>query len=277
MATKKAASKGAAIIKWDEKFAAAAKKTKEQTADIGAGGEGIKWGHGTITVGKDKEIKSGKIEVIIAGFIFHKKYFENSYDADNPEPPDCYAFSILSNPKSPDLHPHPNAPSKQDDGRGCAECDKNVFGTARQGNGKACADTERLGLILADDCDDAESTKLAEIRTAGVSPTNLRHYKKYVDDVADEHGRPPWAVVTEITSLHDDKTQIRLEFRMVSLIDDDDVLTVLEARSEKAQETLSAPYAVMDKTKGAGKKGDSRTGAGRKFAATPAKKAAKKR
>lgn len=277
-ATKKAASKSGgkngstAMVPWAERFKGYAKQVTEQVKDIG-GGVGIGFGHNDITVAGKSVGRS--IEVIILGSTPHNKWYRTGYDPNDKQPPDCYAFAPLD-PEHPGLTllgsdpamaPHPSVKDKQ--ATTCAECPKNVFGTADKGKGKACSNTLRLGLLLAKDVADGDGAKAAELATAGVSPTNLKHYKKYVDMLADEHGRPPWAVVTEITS-HDDKTtQIRLEFKLVDVIEDVEIIEALEPRFLKVQDELQKPYpAPGEKTpgNGAGGNGGGQVKSSRKFA-----------
>lgn len=242
MATKKAATKKAgstSIVKWDEKFAKYAKETKDQTKNIGTGGVGVKFGRGSITVG-DTPVKGGKLECVIVGSCALNAWYKADYDPNDRQPPDCYAFAVVSD--DPDMAPHAAASDKQSDL--CATCDKNQFGTAKVGRGKACGNNIRLGLFTAKDVEDAKGISSAELATAKVSPTNLTHYKKYVDLLEEEHGRPPWAVVTEVSSFDDPKTQIRLEFRMVELIEDDEILEALEKRFLKIQDVLQKPFAA---------------------------------
>jgi hypothetical protein len=263
MATKKAVAKkpGTAIMPWTDKFAKYAKESKEQVANVGTGGGvSVSFGHGTITVG-GSIVKSGRLECVVLGSCALNKWYKTQYNPDDRQPPDCYALAVISD--DPEMRPHPQATDKQSED--CTSCDKNVFGSANTGRGKACGNTIRLGLFTAEDASDAESIAAAELATAGVSPTNRKYYSEYVDLLMDEHGRPPWAVVTEIQSHHDDKTQIRLEFRMVSLIEDDDVLQALEKRFLKVQEKLQQPFSapIDRKAAPAGKK----AGASQRFAA----------
>lgn len=246
MATKKAAAKSTSIVKWDEKFAKYAKESKEQVKNIGVGGVSIKFGRGRISIGEN-EIKGGKLECVILGHCALNRWNSQPYDADNPQPPDCYAFALVND--DPEMAPHPSAPHKQ--AEKCADCEKNQFGTALVGRGKACGNTIRLGILTSKDAEDAEGISTAELATAGISPTNLTHFKKYLDAVSEEHGRPLWAVVTEISSHDDPKTQIRLEFKLVSLIEDDDILNALEKRFLKVQDSLQKPFsAPTERTNG---------------------------
>lgn len=254
-----------ALVKWDEKFAGYAKEAKEQNKGISGGGIGVKFGRGSITVG-GAAVPGGKLECIVLGSCALNKWYEDDYDPDTPVPPNCYAFAILTDDDT--MAPHKDCEQPQADT--CAECEKNKFGTAKRGRGKACANTVRLGVLVANDCDDADSAAAAELATGGVSPTNLKSWKKYVDYLADEHGRPPWAVVTEISSHDDPKNQIRLEFKFVELVEDDDVLEALEKRHLGIQDILQTPYQQATEQEEKPKK----TGAGnsRKFAGGNGKK-----
>jgi hypothetical protein len=266
MATKKkAASSTTTLALWQEKFMASAKAGAEQLKNIGGGGTGIKFGHGTIQVG-DAVKKDGKIEVIIVGYTGHNRWFKGKYDPSETTPPDCYAFSAILGDEA--MAPHPAASDKQS--TLCIDCPKNAWGSADTGRGKACANTVRLGCLLASDIDEAKDVAGAELATAGVSPTNLAKFKSYVNELADRAAsdggpRPTWGVITQIQSFHDDKTQIRLEFTLVSDIEDAAILEALEKRLNKVQDTLQQPYqATAEKVK---------AGARKKFAGkVPAKK-----
>lgn len=261
MATKKAAvaKKSTALVPWNEKFAKYAKETKEQVKNIGTGGVSVKFGRGRIHIG-ESEVKGGKLECVIVGHCALNRWNEQPYDSDNPQPPDCYAFALVND--DPEMAPHQAATNKQSDK--CADCDKNQFGTARVGKGKACGNTIRLGLLTSKDIQDAEGISTAELAAAGVSPTNLAHFKKYLDAISDEHGRPLWAVVTEISSHDDPKTQIRLEFKLVDLIEDDDILEALEKRFLKIQDVLQRPFSAPSEKLVK----QAKTGANKRFAAT---------
>lgn len=248
MATKKAAAKkpGTSLIPWQERFDKSAAVGLAQVKNVGATFKSIKFGRGTINVGDDV-VKSGAIECIILGSSPLKRWNKDAWDADNPKAPDCYAFPLIVD--DPDAKPHPASPDKQSED--CATCEQNAFGTAKQGTGKACADTIRMGILIGKDVEDGDTALNAEMYSGSASPTNQKYYAKYVKWVAENHGnRPLWAVVTEISSHNDPKTQIRLEFKMVSIIEDDDVLLALEKRSEKVTEELTKPFsASVDKGK----------------------------
>jgi hypothetical protein len=240
MATKKATSKTTAITKWDEKFAGYAKQGKEQIKNIGVSGTSISFGRGKVTVG-DKEYK-GPIEVIIVGYCAMNAWYDGPYDPKEKTPPACYAFSQIFDDDEMAPHKAVLAANRQADK--CAECEKNQFGSATTGPGKACGNRVRLGMLLASDVKDGETAAKCEMAVGSVSPTNLKRFRKYIDTLEEDHGRPSWGVVTEIESLDDDENQIRLEFKIVDKLEDDEIIEAVEKRFLKVQDALQTPYSA---------------------------------
>jgi len=228
-----------ALVPWSEKFAPYARAAKEQVKKAGGGGASIKFGRGSIQV-SGATVPGGKLKCVILGYCAHNRWWDSDFDKENVQPPDCYAFASEYN--DPEMAPHEEAADMQSDL--CTDCEKNQFGTAKTGRGKACSNGIRLGALVAKDCEDAEDIPRAEMATGFLSPTNVKNWKGYVDMLADEEGVPPWAVVTEIATYDDPDTQIRIEFNFVEKIDDDDLLTALEKRAdmEKVQTGLQVPY-----------------------------------
>lgn len=264
MATKKQGSKSTALVPWSEKFAKYAKASREQVKNVGGGGAAIKFGRGTIAV-SGNTVPGGKLKCVILGYCALNAWWDADYDKDDVQPPDCYAYSDAVG--DPEMAPHPEAADKQ--AETCAECEKNQFGTARTGRGKACSNTIKLAALTAADCKEAEDIPAAELAFGRVSPTNMKHFAGYVKMLEEEHGRPPWAVVTEISSFDDPDTQIRLEFKLAELIDEEDagdILDALERRAdaEKIQSLLQVPYGPkIDRPKPAPRAGRSQKFAGR--------------
>ena len=255
----KATTKPSAIVPWEKKFSALAKEAVEQEKGIGGSGQSVKFGAGGVITVAGGVVPGNKLEVIVVANCFENAWYGGRpYDADDPQPPECYAFNVLMD----DLAPHEECQSPQSTTT-CAECEKNEWGSAAVGRGKACGNRKRLAVILSKDVSGADDVVSAELATARISPTQLKAWAGYVRSVVDETGRPPWAVVTEITGLPDTDTQYRLEFRMVETIDDPKVLDALFARVAKAEEFLQQPYGppVERATKPA------RAGKSQKFAA----------
>jgi hypothetical protein len=259
-----AGKKSTAMVPWAQRFAGFAKAAVEQVKGIGGVGQSIKFGAGgTITVAGGT-VPGNRLNVIILASCFENAWYGGEpYDADDPQPPICYAFGELQEGMAP--HEECQAAQSAD----CAGCEKNAFGSAAVGRGKACGNKKRLALLLAKDIEGADDVASAELAIAKISPTNLKTLAGYVRALAEDTGRPPFGVVTEISGYPDQKNQYRLEFKMEELIEDEGILDALEARLVKAQEFLQQPYGPPIERP---KKAAPRSGGNKKFAAQGKKK-----
>ena len=147
------------------------------------GGSKIKLAAGSMTL-PDGTKTPGPLEAVIVDFVATNKYYEGAYDANNIQPPVC--FAIGTNPLK--LAPSPNSPLPQ--AKTCAECPMNQFGSS--GKGKACKN-ERLLAVLP-----PESTADDPLWTLSVSPTGIKNFDGYVAGVARTMNTIPAGVVTTI-------------------------------------------------------------------------------
>lgn len=164
----------------------------------------------------------GPIEVVIVDFVARNMFYENDFDANNIQPPIC--FAIGPNPSK--LVPSPNSPQPQ--AKSCAECPMNAFGS--RGNGKACKN-ERLLAVLPPD---AETD--TPLWSASVSPTGIKGFDGYVASVVRTFETPPFGVVTQM-GLDDTKTYASLTF---SDPVPNENMAVHFARQAEAQQMLNA-------------------------------------
>ncbi len=270
-----ASKKSTALVRWDEKFSKFASAAVDKEKNLG-GAPVLKFSPGAITY-NGANMPNGRFQGIILDSAFLNAWYKTPYDQDNPTAPDCFALALTDE----DLAPHEKSAAPQNEY--CASCEKNVFGSAAQGRGKACGNTRRLAVLAAAECDTEDGVAGAELVLAKVSATNLKAWAGYVRSLAESQGRPPWAVITEIANVLDpgQTPSFHIEFSLVSLIDDDEVLTALEKRLAGAQEELLRPFEPTPE--GAAKPkpggGKSRPGAkpiaaSAKFVAPSARKAA---
>lgn len=272
MAVKKSPTKPAptAIVKWDTKFAKYAKEGKSQTKDLAQDfAASVKFGRNSISV-NGEQLKQNTLDIIILNNCAVNTYYEAEWDTETKAPPDCFAIGTYSRDEDdlPVLNPMvPHSVVRHKQAETCDACPQNEFGSAIRGKGKACGNRLRIAVKLAKDA--AEDPKTAEVATALLSPTNVGRFTKYQNSVLDEYGRPLWAVVTQVSSYDDPKTQVRVEFKMVELIEDDALLTQLEKDYAGTLPLLQQPYqAVSDeqRSKTKEKAPAKKTAAGSKFA-----------
>lgn len=238
MAAKKKASKAIAVRgtgsevghvnDWKERLRQKAEKEEQRLAPVG--GSNISTRNGQFSVGGD--VLGKELEVVILNHARWKTYYDRPFDPDNPTVPACFAVSSSCDRESVNsMEPEDIAPAKQNDI--CFTCDQNQFGSALQGDGKACRDQIHLAVIAADDLGDDEP----EVRILSVPPTSMGQYNMAAKKATKVLKVPLWACVTKVTIVPH-KAAFRLEFEIESLIEDDDKLAMLEQKAESILETL---------------------------------------
>lgn len=182
---------------------------------------------------KGSPVPGNKMNVVVIGSVMENHFYTDRFDPDNPASPKCFAFSE----DGKNMAPHELSEVKQSEA--CANCPQNEWGSADVGKGKACKNIRRLGLITEDGLDDVENAELAVMK---LPVTSVKAWSVYVNQLAELHRRPPFAVVTEITWQQHPKWQFELTFKLVGTITDEEALTALIARKEAVINELSRPY-----------------------------------
>jgi len=237
MATKKPPT-GTAVTKWDEELANIAKKNAAGTKV--SHGEFVSFGGGKMSYG-GVQIPGDELRCIIIGHVNHNAFYSTSYDPDNPQPPDCYAFGQ----EPEDMAPHDAATDKQNDS--CAECPMNQWGS--DGKGKACKNTVRLAVIPEDAIENIGDISKAEVVYVPISVTSVKNFNAYlVNTLLNDLGRPAWAVVTKIKRVPDNKTQFQVQFSMEGLIEDSAFFQPLNDLFLKTMEGIGFPYEKREAT-----------------------------
>lgn len=238
----------AAISKWEAEL-------EKEAADVAAkeqmpSGSFVSIRGGIMTIG-GSPIKDNKVQVVIIDHVYENAMYDGDYDADNPQPPVCYAFGR----DEAELKPHEKASEPQHDQ--CQGCEKNVFGSAEKGKGKACKNTRRLALISADNINPG-SIKDGELVYLKLPVTSTKGWAMYVKSLFAHYKRPPYAVITEVAVVPDQKSQFKVTFERVDGIPAN-LGPAIMARREKVKEEIMFPYGdpTPKETKGGkGKKND---------------------
>jgi len=180
-----------------------------------------------------------EFNAIILNHVYLNEWFDKAFDPDTPGTPACFSISNLG-PKEEDMVPHEKSPLKQSDF--CKDCDKNEFGTAIVGKGKACGNKVRMALIPADNLDNLENKELAFLRTGVLGGIN---FEKFRSTEQARHGLPVCAFVVKI-GLDDTQEQSVSSFDFVDAIEDMNDLNTLLDRSDDVVKTLTEPYDVSN-------------------------------
>lgn len=227
-----------AVVKYQDRLKALAKRVETAEKVTGGGLPKIEIRSGNFII-DDMPVEGNELEVVVLTAIHANTFYADEWDPNVISLPVCYAFG---DPKSDDpeasMAPHPEAEEPQHEN--CAECPLNQFGSAPRGKGKACKNTRRLAVMLAEELDDPAS---ADVRVLTVSPTNLKGWSAYANLLARTHGLPPIGVVTRIKIVPDPKNQYKLLFSFVERIQFTDAMAeALFARAEEAEVSLTAPF-----------------------------------
>lgn len=244
MATKKASRStqkkptGTELAPWEQRMAELAEEAAESAGSTGGSSKSISTRGGRFTI-DGAEVEDNVLQVIVLDFLIDITYYEDDYDPDDITPPTASALGRNEKMMVWADNSHP-------DYAGQLVKDSDIFqwGSAPKGRGKAAKSKRRLFVVPEDyledpDLGDNEPRKLMVPVTSGAD------WDKYVKSVKSAHNRPPCGVLTEISIVPDPKTQFKLKFKMLGLVEDDGMQTVLDAR-EAIQEELARPYQDWD-------------------------------
>lgn len=214
------------------------------------------------------EVIGRTLEAVVVDFVFTNAYYDTPFNPDEPAPPACIAISVDGD----EMGPVKGAPKPQSDY--CDGCEKNAWGSADVGRGKACSEQYRLALIQPGPGEDYATAEMAILT---FPPTSRNNWTKYVKDLADKMDRPPYGVVT-VFGFEQDAEYPILEPEFGKKIGTAKDLNDILGRQKEARDTLTTPPDFSGYVKPTRKKAAKKKTAKKKTAKKKtAKKAAKKR
>jgi hypothetical protein len=254
----KADAEETALAKWDEELAAYAEEVAKQEANTGGGNFFAIKGGGTLSF-NDATFPNNEMAVIILDFVFENVYYEGDYNPDDITGPLCFAFGR----DEESMAPHDKS-EKAQCGL-CESCPQNEWASSpKGGKGKACRNKRRLALIPAGRFDrngdyepyDPDDLATAEVGYLAVPPTSTVQFGNYAKAVAMLK-RPPFAVVTKIKVVPDERTQFKIQFETIAAINGPELKTLLDRHKEQ-RKLIEFPYQPMGDRGGSKKKKSTR-------------------
>ena len=221
-----------AVVNWEEKLAGYA---QEAAKDEAIAGTWLSVKAGRLSIEKTP-VAGNTLDCIVIATAYENAYYEVKFDPNNPKPPVCYSISVDDEA----MVPHEKAPKPQ--ASSCADCPKNEWASAAEGKGKACKNIRRLALLPPDAVADPEKIKATEALFLKLPVMSVKNWSLYVNNVAAEFKRPPFAVVTQISTVPDTKAQFKVTFKTGYKITDSSLLEALVARHARESETIDFPY-----------------------------------
>jgi hypothetical protein len=218
------------LASWQEDLVSHAKAVAHNE---GTDSSAIKIQHGAMMY-HDQPIPNNELDVIIIASSTERCLYDSPYDPDKISSPDCFAQSL----ETTGLVPHENVPEPR--AEDCTTCPLAEFGSAKQGKGPACKTYRKLIMIPAGT--ELEDIPKAEMAYMKVSPTSVKNWSKYAQQLVSSAGVPPWAATTKVKVVPDKKTIHQVQFSGIGVIEDGDMLSAIHARIDEAETKIMQPY-----------------------------------
>jgi len=175
---------------------------------------------------KGNPIAGNSIDVVVLASPVERLYYKNRYDPNKPEGAACFALG----PTLSDLRPNAAAIEPQHDK--CVGCPKDQWGSSPLGGkGKACAEKRRLLIMTADSLSSPDNIKIAEVAALRTPVTSVKPFATYLQTIASTTRRPLSSLITNISIVPDPKSQFKLQFSFVKVIDDMAIVRALLDRA----------------------------------------------
>jgi hypothetical protein len=223
---------GTEVVNWKERLATSAKDVaaleRPQLSTISLRGGFIQY--------MGQPVPGNKLDVVVVASGFQKRYYDKPFDANKPVNPVCFALSL----DGQDMVPSDESTDKQ--AETCDACPMGAWGSdPKGGRGKACKDARRLVVIPVAALTDDEAVKKAEMAMITLPVMSQKYWANYVNQIASEYERPPWGMITQITTKPDPKAQFLVQFNAVGTVAEQ-FLGPVHGRIEMAQQTILTPY-----------------------------------
>lgn len=106
--------------------------------------------------------------------------------------------------------------------------------------GKACKEKRKLALLPASQMKDG-GIKRAELAVLSLAVTSTKNWSNYVNQLRDEHSRPPFAMLTTVRARPHPRYQLEVSFELKGFVEEQ-FLSDIMARIEPAQAIMMTPY-----------------------------------
>jgi len=179
-----------------------------------------------------------KLDVIVVASVWSNTLYLDKFDPNNLSSPVCFAYS----PDGENMKPHPASSQPQHDD--CDTCPMNKWGSdPNGGRGKACKNGRSLALIPADSQDPAT----AEIAILKPPVTSVNNWQMFVQKCAAVYNRPPLAVICQVGTVPDAKSQYKVTFTDVGAVDNSLIKGLID-RQESAMDACMKIYEASEPT-----------------------------
>ena len=178
------------------------------------------------------------LRVVIVDYSYENALYEGKWDAENPQPPVCFAMSKTND----EMAPHESSPKPQSDS--CKDCPHNQFGTADTGKGKACKNSLRIAVLsTATKQFNPEFVQKSDAALMKLPPTSVKNFRGYLKKITDGLQLPLFSVMTDLSFDEEAATPVVVP-QFGDEIGDRKLLQALIAKRETVQAALLQPFDV---------------------------------
>jgi hypothetical protein len=265
------------VNSWDKELAEQAALSMGQEA-ASIGGQFFSLRSGILSF-DGVALPGNEMAVIILDGILENVLYKGAFDAENPTPPNCFAFGRDEKEMAP--HEAVIEPEHEQ----CVGCPNNEWGSqikndGSQGRGKACRNTRRIAVIIAGnflggqfqpikDKDHFDDAKIAYMK---LPVTSVKGYAGYVKSIGSAHARPPHGMITRIKVVPDPNNQFSVQFEALAKVPNE-LMEIVMRRHKDAKDEIEFPYQPMPEVVAPVKKAPAR-GRAAAAPAAPAKRGA---
>lgn len=246
---------GTEVMDWEKEMEQQAELAAAAQRASGGGGKFFSIKAGVLTF-DDSPLPGNQMMVIILADVIENSWYDGPYDPSTPASPKCFAFAHdeddLAPPDAVDKDPYFERQAMV-----CADCPRNEWGSAPTGKGKDCKNVMRLAMIPAGQYkpqgkgrnvtyepemyDDAKHFEKADVVFLKVPVMSVKNYSKYVKAIAADLRRPPHGVITNIYVEPDPKSQFKVMFELVDVVDSE-FMPIVMKRHKAEYASIDFPY-----------------------------------
>ena len=209
-------------------------------------GQSIKINNGVMSLG-DQIIPGNQFAAIILDAVHVNTFYGTAYNPNVILPPTCYAIgrSEMEMAPHPDMAKDMNYFRPQADR--CNACPQNVFGSARQGEGKACGNRRRLLLLMCGVYPQGQLVPIMDLShyassallTLSIAPTSAKNWGRLIRRADAEYRRPPFGVIARVFGYaHEKHGKEAVNFDIIAPVPDDWAPTIFKRQYEAQGEIM---------------------------------------
>lgn len=264
---------GTQITAFDAKLAEMA--AQQQALEKGSGRDFLSTRAGQLKY-QDQELPGNQLACVVIDAVRVHEYYKGRFNEQEKAPPVCYGFGRGSDDE---MYPHLESMSKAQDYfmpqhivngqiEGCKGCPKMEWGSADQGEGKACKNKYRLTLLPAGIYepagrdwqlslfDDPKHYETATPAFLSVPVTSGKIWSDYSRMLRTKHGRPPLGVFTRIHLTPHTQHQFHVNFELIREVPNELLGALIERGEVEAAEPFQGYQAPSEEDRnGGGRRG----------------------